>query len=92
MIIREISEVEYNTFVGTYPFSSIYQTVEYAAVMKKQGYNYLFLGAFINDKIVAAALLLIQKIKGYNYAYIPRGFLIDYNNKELLINFTKEVK
>lgn len=92
MIIREISEEEYRNFVGTYPFSSVYQTVEYAAVMKKQGYNYLFIGAFVDDKIISASLLLIERIKGYNYAYVPRGFLIDYNDKQLLTNFTREVK
>jgi len=92
MIIREISEEEYSKFISTYPFSSIYQTVEYASVMKKQGYNYLFLGGFDGDNIVAASLLLIERIKGYSYAYAPRGFLMDYNNKELVINFTKEVK
>lgn len=93
MIIREISEEEYSKFIATYPFNSIYQTVEYAAVMKKQGYNYLFLGCFDSSlNIIGASLILIEKIKGYSYAYAPRGILIDYSNKDLLINFTKELK
>lgn len=92
MEIREINEEEYSRFISTYQFNSIYQTVEYASTMKKQGYNYLFFGAFENGTIVGASLLLIEKIKGYNYAYAPRGFLIDYTNKELLANFTREVK
>ena len=92
MEIREINEEEYRKFISTYQFNSIYQTVEYASTMKKQGYNYLFLGAYENYDIVGASLLLIEKIKGYNYAYAPRGFLIDYTNKELLTNFTREVK
>ena len=92
MDIREISEEQYSNFINTFQFSSIYQTVEYASVMKKQNYDYLFLGAFKNGSLISATLLLIEKIKGYNYAYAPRGFLIDYNNKELLTEFTREVK
>ena len=45
------------------------------------------------DKIIAGALLLskITPIKKRMF-YSPRGFLIDYNNYELLSKFTKEVK
>lgn len=92
MIINEISEDIFKNFVETYPFKSIYQTVEYAAIMKKQGYNYLFIGAYKDDKIVAASLIIVEKIKNYNYGYAPRGFLIDYNNKDLLQEFTIEIK
>lgn len=92
MLIREISETEFNMFIDRYKKSSIYQTVEYAAVMKQQDYNYMLIGAFKDNVIVAASLLLIKKIKNINYAYAPRGFLIDYNDKPLLYEFTIELK
>lgn len=48
-----------------------------------------------NDKkeLVCATLLLERKGPfGYCYFYAPRGYVIDFNNKELLAEFTKELK
>ena len=38
--------------------------------------------------------MLLSKKRKFNKCefYSPRGFLIDYNNKELVNSFTKEVK
>ena len=44
-------------------------------------------------KLVAVALLLERKLMlGYTYFYSPRGYVIDYKNKELLKDFTNELK
>lgn len=46
-----------------------------------------------NKKLVATALLLERKLPlGYCYFYCPRGYIIDYKDKELLRNFTTELK
>ena len=46
-----------------------------------------------NKKLVATALLLEKKLLlGYTYFYCPRGYVIDYNNKELLKSFTNDLK
>lgn len=48
-----------------------------------------------NDKkeLVAVALLLERNlIMGYTYFYSPRGFVIDYKDKELLKNFTNDLR
>lgn len=92
MILKEISIETYINFTNEFSYSSVLQTKEYAEVMKNQGYITVFVGFFKNDIISAASLILIKKIKGYKYAYAPRGFLIDYNDKELVLQFTKEVK
>lgn len=92
MIINEINGETFKEFADKYPFKSIYQTIEYASIMKKQGYNYLFIGAFKDENLIGASLILIEKFKSYNYAYAPRGFLIDYNNRELVQEFTLELK
>ena len=92
MILKEISIETYIDFINNHSYSSVLQTKEYAEVMKNQGYTTVFVGFFENDIISAASLILIKKIKGYKYAYAPRGFLIDYNNKNLLTEFTKEIK
>lgn len=43
--------------------------------------------------LVAVALLLERNLMlGYTYFYSPRGFIINYQNKDLLKNFTKDLK
>lgn len=44
-------------------------------------------------KLVAVALLLERKlVLNYTYFYSPRGYVIDYKNKDLLKNFTESLK
>ena len=92
MTIKELSDFEFREFTEKYPFSSIYQTCENGKIMQNEGYGVMYIGGIENGEIVAASLILIKKIKSYNYAYAPRGFLIDYTNKQLLSDFTKELK
>ena len=92
MILRELSEIEFIKFTNTFNASSIYQSVPYMEVMKNQGFDTRLLGLIENDNIVAATLVLLDKKGKVGYGYIPRGFLIDYNNFELLEIFTKEIK
>ena len=92
MTIKELSDNEFREFTDKFPFSSIYQTCEYAKIMKHEGYTPMFIGGIKNGELLAASLLFIKKIKNYKYAYAPRGFLIDYTNKALLTEFTKDLK
>lgn len=92
MIVKELTEIEFREFTEKYPFSSMFQSVEYAKVMEKEGYKIMYIGAVDNGNLVGGSLLMIQKVKGYNYAFAPRGFLIDYSNEELMKTFTKEVQ
>lgn len=91
MFLQEISAEEFEKFAEEYSYSSILQTKEYAEVMKNQGSTPIFIGLYDNE-LCAASLILISKIKGYKYAYAPRGFLIDYTNKKQLEAMTKEIK
>ncbi len=92
MTIKELSDFEFREFTEKYPFSSIYQTCENGKIMQNEGYGVMYIGGIEHGEIVAASLILVKKIKNYNYAYAPRGFLIDYTNKQLLSDFTKELK
>ena len=57
------------------------------------GYKKLYVGLVDdNNNLIAASLLLLNKIKNYKYAYAPRGFLIDYNDMELFKTFTIMLK
>ena len=93
MYIKELTNAEFNLFTDKYPYFSIYQTSEYGFIMNTQNYTSVFLG-LIDDfnRIVAASLILIEKEGMFKYAYAPKGFLIDYNNKELVEDFTKLIK
>lgn len=93
MFIKELTADEFKNFTENYNISSIYQTSEYGFIMAHQNYSSLFLGLCDeNNNILAASLILIEKIKNFKYGYAPRGFLIDYNNYSLLETFTKEIK
>ena len=46
-----------------------------------------------SGKLVGTALLLEKKIPfGFSYMYAPRGFIIDYNNRDIIKVFTKYLK
>ena len=93
MYIKELTNAEFNVFTDSYPYFSIYQTSEYGFIMNTQNYTSVFLGLMDDfDKLVAASLILIEKEGMFKYAYAPKGFLIDYNNKELVEDFTKLIK
>lgn len=91
MKIREINSSELNNYLKAIPHS-LYQTEEYAKTMEKQGFNIKILGLEENGNIIGSTILLLGKKVGFNYAFAPRGFVIDYSKKELLKNFTIEIK
>lgn len=93
MQIRELTNDQFKQFISTYPMGSIYQTPEYALTMNHQNYNSLLLGYIDdNNSIVAASVILIERLSGFKYAYAPRGFLIDYNDEKLVNKFTIDLK
>lgn len=92
MKMKQLTPTEFETFTNTYNIHSLYQTVEYAMVMQRQGFEYLFVGMLEDEQIVAASLILVQKQDKFRYAYAPRGFLINYNNFDLLKKFTSLLK
>lgn len=92
MEIKLLTNAEFLEFSKKFQPSSIYQTIEYAFAMQQQGYDVMFLGLIDDYYLKAASLILINKINGFKYAIAPRGFLIDYNNDELVANFTMLIK
>jgi lipid II:glycine glycyltransferase (peptidoglycan interpeptide bridge formation enzyme) len=63
-------------------------------LMGEEGYDYDLIGLVDNDNnILAASLILLKEIhRDCYYGYAPRGFLIDYNNTDLLKEFTELLK
>ncbi len=92
MFLKEITIEQFEYFLSTHNYNSIYQTSEYTLAMKNQGYTPMFLGLFDNGEIIAATAILIQNKNGFKYAYASRGFLINYEDIELVKVFTDLIK
>ena len=93
IFIIELSKEQFDRFSKAHPLRSYYQTSAYGMLMNREGYDTLYVGLINHDMIIAASLILVKSLfANYKYAYAPRGFLIDYNNLELLNLFTKELK
>lgn len=92
MEIKLLTNAEFLEFSKVFQPSSIYQTIEYALTMQNQGYDVMFIGLMDGNYLRAASLVLVHKVNGFKYGLAPRGFLIDYNDEELVSNFTKLLK
>lgn len=92
MYIKELTSEEFNSFTDKFSNSSIYQTSEYGFIMNNENYNSIFVGLIDNNEIIGASLILIEQDQMFKYAYAPKGFLIDYNNKDLVETFTSLIK
>ena len=92
MEVRELTEEQFEEFLKNYKNSSMYQSTEYALTMNNQNYKTLFFGLESDGEIKAATLILVEKIHGFKYALAPRGYLINYDNFELLDKFTTLLK
>lgn len=92
MYIKELTNEEFLSFTSTFPYKSIYQTPEYAFVMNNEKATCFFIGLIDDTDIVGASLIIVEKKYGFKYAYIPRGFLINYNDYRLVEEFTLKIK
>lgn len=92
MRIKELTNEEFINFTNSFEYNSLYQTPEYASVMINQDFETMILGLVNHDSVIAATIILVEKIFGFKYAYAPRGFLIDYSDSRLLETFTEEIK
>lgn len=86
-----IDEKEFNLFVKNFPSASFMQTTNWAKV--KTAWDHDFVGLYEGKKLVCTAMILKRNLFfGKKLFYIPRGFVIDYLNKDLLKEFVFELK
>lgn len=89
----ELTEDEFQKFADTHEQESFFQTKEIAHLRESYGSKIYYLGVKKGKKILAAAMFSVTKTFANKYTfYAPRGFLLDYDDKELLSFFTKELK
>lgn len=85
-----IDEKEYNKFLYDHD-ASFMQEISWAKV--KNNWDYITCGVYKDKKLVATSLILIRHItKGFTMFYIPRGYVIDFTNYELLEFITSKIK
>ena len=88
----ELTREEFSKIQNKFPNSTFYQTIEWANIKEQNDWQTSFLGVKKQDKIIAACLLLSKKILYTEKLYYsPRGFLIDYHDKELLDFFINNI-
>ena len=94
MKIVELLVEEFDNYEKNFSNRNFYQTTEYGSLMDRHQFDDYYLGLKDdNGNILAATLILVNKVFiGYKWGYCPRGFLIDFNNYELLRCFTNELK
>lgn len=94
MEFKEIDKKVFDKFAKVHHQANFSQTSAWADVKKVNGWESYFLGLYDKKKLVAATLLLSKKVPiiGKKMFYAPRGFLIDYDNYNVLEYFTKEIK
>ena len=89
----ELTEKEFSTFLKDYDDKNWMQSVGVAKLRQDYGSEIKYLGVKKGNKIISASLFTITTtFKGKKTFYSPRGFLIDYDDKELLSFFTEELK
>jgi peptidoglycan pentaglycine glycine transferase (the second and third glycine) len=88
-----LNEDEFREFAIHHPLNNFHQTIEWGTLKEKNGWQKHILGLKKDDHIVAVAMILSKKlIIGLKIFYCPRGFLIDFNDNDLLKIFTQKLK
>lgn len=92
--VTNIKEKEFEKFASNHPTKSHFmQSYYWGNVSKKKGLKPYYVGMKDNGKLVATALMLKKPLfNKYCYFYIPRGFVTDFTNLDIVSEFTNELK
>ena len=92
-ILKDLDKDIYDDFVVKHNKSHFLESLSWGEFAKsKKKVTPYYVGLYKDKTLVAATLLLKKNLKlGYTYFYSPRGFVIDYADKELVKVFTDEI-
>ena len=89
----KLDEIEYTKFWENHPLKTFLSSIEIGKLRKKNGWDVDYVGVKEKEKVIAATMLVSIKRKlGKKEFYSPRGYLIDFKNKELVDFFTNNLK
>ena len=94
MKFTELTDKEFMEFVNTRPEKNFFQTVMMKDRIKNEGTEVYLVGVKENKKVVAASFIAANghTFMGYKTFEAYKGFILDYENKELVKFMTEEVK
>ena len=94
MELKELTEEQFKKIADKHPQVTFHQTKEWGHLKKHNGWDSYYVYLEDKGKSKACALLLAKKVPIINKLmfYSPRGFLIDYNDYDLLKEFTEKIK
>ena len=94
MHIIELTELQFKNYSNIHSRKNYKQSIEYAKLKEINEYKRLYIGLVDdNNDVYAASLILEKSINNkHKYGYIPSGYLINFNNLDLLKTFTMELK
>ncbi len=88
----EITEEKYRTFWENHPLKTFLSAPEIGSLRKSNGWDVYFVGVEDKKKLIAAAMLVSHKRHFGKYEfYSPRGVLADFEDKEVLEYFLKQI-
>jgi peptidoglycan pentaglycine glycine transferase (the first glycine) len=84
MSITESNRLLWNSFVAEQPVFGLLQSYEWGELKEKQGWKAIRLVVKQQARITAVAQMLIRSVAGglFSIAYVPRGPLVDWTDKE----------
>lgn len=90
--VRSVDTITFDTFVENHPHGSFYQTSRWAK-MKEDHFKSEMFVVIDGGKIVGSCLMLVRKIVGMlTLAYVPRGFVCDYDDESVVSQLIEEAK
>ena len=89
----ELNKTEYDKYVVKHKKAHFLESSSWGDFSQsKKHFTTYYMGLYKDKELVGATLLLKKSLPmGYCYFYSPRGFVVDYDKKELVEAFTKEV-
>ena len=88
-----LTKQEYHSFARQHRYRNYLNSYYAFEVKEAYGFDNHFVGVKEKGKILCAAGISLSPLwKVFRYAYAQRGFLIDYQDTQLLSFFTKELK
>ena len=93
--IEKVDKNKYQSFLNKCEYKNFLQSYEWGSFCEVgKGKKPYYFGVE-NDKgdlIASVMMIKTNLLFGYSYMYAPRGFILDYSNKELIKFFSDELK
>ncbi|MDB7952135.1 lipid II:glycine glycyltransferase FemX [Faecalitalea cylindroides] len=89
--VTSINKNEYDAFVQSSPYVNLLQSYDWALI--KHNWKHIYTGVYKDEKLVGAGLVLIKELPlKMSMFYIPRGPILDFKDKELVLFYFEELK